>query len=85
MIAGDVIIEPLTKSRQRIFHVIDLQGDLYKDTVGLLQRVKTDRRSAIGRTRPEYTWEVHLEKEPLRRFYDEDEAKAWIRAVLKLS
>lgn len=89
MKTGDVIFEQLSKSRQRIFRVIDLKvvhgpTHPYKDIVGLLRRIKSDRRSAVGKARPEYTWEVHLEKEPVRRFYDEAEAKAWVTAVLKL-
>ena len=59
---------------------------LYQDVVGVLRRVKSDRRSKIGKTRPPYTWEVHLEREVVvRKFFDEDEAKAWAVAVLRLS
>lgn len=89
MKAGDVTFEKSGKTRHVIYKVIDLSiygglSTLYRDIVGMMRRVKTDRRSAIGKTRPEYTWEVHLEKEPIRRFNSEAEAKEWTSAVLKL-
>lgn len=91
MKAGDVYFEKSTKSKQNICKVVDLSkyGGLYvphltKDVVGLLHRVKSDRRSAIGKSRPPYVWEVHLEGEPRQRFYDEAKAKEWVSAVLKL-
>ena len=89
MTEGDVKFVQLTKTRQRIFHTVKLPvavggSHLYEDIVGLIRRLKTDKRSAIGKSLPDYTYEVHLEKEPVRKFYDEAEAKAWVRAVLKL-
>lgn len=88
MKAGDIGFEG-RKTKQAITKVYDFGSvnnpTLYKDVVGLLRRVKSDRRSKIGKARPPYTWEVHLEGENVRKFFDEDEAKAWAVAVLRLS
>ena len=88
--AGDVYFEKSTKSRQLIRKAVYLSGaenkkHLYHDIVGVIHRVKTDRRSAIGKTRPPYEWKVDLEGEITTKFYSESEAKAWVTAMLKLT
>ncbi len=88
--AGDVYFEKSTKTQQIIYKVVDLSGrggpkHPYHDVVGMIHRVKSDRRSAIGKTRPPYEWRVDLEGEIRTRFYSESEAKAWVTALLKLT
>ena len=89
--AGDVYFEKSTKAKQLIRKAVYLSTSienpkhLYHDIVGVIHRVKTDGRSAVGKTRPPYEWKVDLQGEITTRFHSESEAKAWVTAVLKLT
>jgi hypothetical protein len=79
---GDVYLSPQHSNLWHIMKMLDMGSLYYADIVGEIRRKKTDRRSAIGKTRPYYRFIVALNDGTAdKTFYSFDEAWKWAHTV----
>jgi hypothetical protein len=80
--AGDVYLLPKHKNLWAIMKVLDVGTFNYNDVVGEIRKKKTDKRSAIGKTRPDYYFRVQFgDGTADQTFYSFDEAWKWAHTV----